>query len=143
MSATRAPEAPVENWEAIRDEWVAAVEALITDAESWCATRGWRSERQAKPVYERGIGSYEAPQLWFNPGRGRTLLLDVTARFVPGAAGVADLYRWPEFDGVMILRTEHGWHLHLPVERSEAKLLPWSEQAFGKAAEWLIQHEPS
>jgi hypothetical protein len=31
----------VENWEAERDEWVAAVERMVDDAEAWAREQSW------------------------------------------------------------------------------------------------------
>ena len=35
MEVSTLPRRPVENWEAVRDEWVAAVERIADDAEAW------------------------------------------------------------------------------------------------------------
>lgn len=121
-----------------RDEWIDAVGRLIDEAEEWSKVRSWRTDRQTKTINDDPLGAYNVEQLWINPGRGRTLFLDPTSRFLPGGKGIVDLYLWPDFDGVMIPWTEDGWHVHLPVDRLNAEQLPWSEEAFEKAVTHLI-----
>ena len=54
MSRTVLPTQAEENWEGVRDEWVAAVEQLVGDAEGWrtsttglCVARRRTSRRTA------------------------------------------------------------------------------------------------
>lgn len=121
-----------------RDEWVAAVGRLIEEAEEWSRKRSWRAERQMRLIEDDPVGPYEMPQVWINPGRGRTVFLDPTSRFLPGGKGIVDLYLWPEFDGVMIPWTDGGWHVHLPTGRFDVDRLPWSETAFERAVNHLV-----
>lgn len=121
-----------------RDEWIAGVDRMIGEAEAWSRNQGWRTERQIRTIEDDPAGRYEVPQLWINPGRGRTVFLDPTSRFLPGGKGIVDLYLWPEFDGVMIPWTDSGWHVHLPVGRFDVDRLPWSETALVRAVSHLV-----
>ena len=84
MVQSTLPIKPVENWEQVRDEWVAAVERLTGDAESWARGQGWAARREPKTVMEDRLGQYAAPRLLIHSPAGR-LLLDPIARYVPGA----------------------------------------------------------
>ncbi len=119
-----------------RDEWIAAVERLIADAEGWSRSRGWRPERQRKAVRDDPAGPYEVPQLWIWAA-GRAVFLDPTSRFLPVGKGIADIYLWPEMDAVMIPWTDDGWQVHLPAGRFDIEPLPWSEPAFERAVNRL------
>lgn len=137
MSDARAIDATADE-QARRDEWVGAIKGLVSQAEDWSRANGWHPERQSKVVRDDPTGRYEVPQLWIAP-HGRVVFLDPTSRFLPGGKGIADLYLWPEMDGVMIPRTEDGWHVHLPSGRFDVERLPWSKQAFERAVAWLIE----
>ena len=43
--ADATPVAPVESPEAVRDEWVRAVEGLVREVEGWCRANGWVASR--------------------------------------------------------------------------------------------------
>lgn len=118
------------------DEWVAAVNLLVRQAEMWSSVRRWRPERQLKTIRDDPTGRYEVPQLWIAPG-GRVVFLDPTSRFLPGGKGIVDLYLWPDMDAVMIPWTEDGWHVHLPSDGFDVERLPWSEESFVRAVERL------
>jgi glycosyltransferase involved in cell wall biosynthesis len=74
------PRTPVENWEQVRDEWVAAVEELVNDVEAWCSQRNWWVHRETKTIAEDRIGSYVVPRLMLQAPIGR-LVLDPVSRF--------------------------------------------------------------
>src|SRR5262245_34097331 len=55
MSVDTLPRRPVENWEVVRDEWVAAVERIIDDAEAWAREQPWFVHRDRKTITEDRI----------------------------------------------------------------------------------------
>src|SRR5688572_7906641 len=99
MAGVKLPRKPVENWEAIRDEWVRAVTDLVATVESWCSEKGWPTRRIEKRLNESQIGEYTLPALLIQVDLAKWLLEPV-ARFVPAADGVVDLYLMPEYDDV-------------------------------------------
>ncbi len=106
------PTKPVENWEQVRDEWLRAVEQLVTNVEGWCKANDWPTRRIDKHITESPIGEYVAPALLIQVDLVK-LLLEPVARFVPGAEGVVDLYRMPEYDDVATLYRHGGaWQVH-------------------------------
>ena len=66
QSETR-PRSPVEDGEAQRNEWVAAVEQVVSDAEAWATEQKWFVHRDRKTITEDPIGSYEVPVLMIRP----------------------------------------------------------------------------
>ena len=128
----RPPERPVEGYEAVRDEWVEAVTALMDDAERWSKARGWDVRRQTKPMYESALGSYELPRLLIHNGVGR-VLLDPVARDVPGCDGAVDLLSVPDYDGLLITRSWEAWSFHDGDATAAGQ--PWSEEAFAQAVD--------
>jgi hypothetical protein len=131
MASSTLPKTPVENWERVRDEWVAAVEGLIGDAETWSHKQDWATRRDAKPIVEDRLGPYIVPQLLIQGTFGR-LLLDPVARYIVGAEGLVDLFLIPSYDSLMIARYPEGWFL-VP-EDAEGPRVPWSEASFVEAA---------
>jgi hypothetical protein len=120
------PRHPVENGKARRDDWVAAVERVVSDAEAWAAEQHWSVHRGPKTITERRLGTYEVPALLIRAPAGR-FVLDPIARFVGGASGKIDLCVFPSCDSVMIVRTDAGWQ----VENNPRTISrPWSRPTF-------------
>lgn len=132
----RPPERPIDGYESVRDEWIAAVAALMDDAERWSRGRGWDVRRQVKPMYESALGSYEVPRLLLHNGIGR-VLLDPIARYVSGGEGAVEVLSVPDYDGTPLVREEGRWAFHrgdgLPGD--EAGPEAWSESSFARAVD--------
>jgi len=123
--------------EALLPPWVADLDLLLSQVESWCEEQGWPHKRQDKVLRERLLGPYEVEQLRFHTGQAG-LMLDPIARFVPGGLGLVDLYVLPTLDSVIILRTDDGWVLQ--VERpGSVQVLPWTKEQFGAAVNELMK----
>jgi hypothetical protein len=135
MTQTVLPTRAVDNWEGVRDEWVASVEQLVGDVEVWAQKHDWAVRREAKTLREDRLGQYTVPRLLIHATAGR-LLLDPVARYVPGAMGVVDLYVLPSYDAAMISRTNDGWRLH-PIGADDGPQ-PWSEETFVQTALQLL-----
>jgi hypothetical protein len=109
MPELKLPKKPVENWEQVRDEWVRAVEQLVTEVEGWCRENQWPTRRIDKRLEESRIGEYVVPALLIQVDLVK-LMLEPVARFVPGGEGVIDLYRMPQYDDVAsIFRRAGSW----------------------------------
>jgi hypothetical protein len=120
------PRRPVENREAERDEWVAAVEQLISDAETWAMGQNWFVHRGPKTITESRIGTYEVPVLLIQAPAGR-FVIDPIARYVIGALGKIEFCVFPSYDYVMILRTDAGWQFET---NPKTVSRPWTKQTF-------------
>src|SRR5947209_6644981 len=107
MSELKTPKKPAPNWEQVRDEWVRAVEQLVSNVEAWCRANDWPTRRIPKTVTESQIGEYTVPALRIQVDLVK-LLLEPVARYVAGAAGRVDLYSMPEYDDVAVLFPEEG-----------------------------------
>ena len=126
MSTATLPTKPIVNWEQVRDDWVAAVEQLARDAETWSEKQGWGVLREPKRIDEDGIGEYEVPQLLIHTRAGR-VIFDPSARFA-GFGGVVDMSRYPSYETWYIPRTESGWMLHPNIK--DGIEVPWTEENF-------------
>ena len=120
------PRRPVEHWEAQRDEWVAAVEQVVSDAEAWATEQHWLVHRGPKTITESRLGTYEVPALLIRAPAGR-FVIDPIARYVGGARGKIEYSVFPSYDDVMIVRTEAGWYF---VNEPPTLDRPWSKEAF-------------
>src|SRR5689334_2637997 len=85
---------PVANGEAVREEWVAAVQRVITDAEAWATEQHWFVHRGPKTITEGSLGSYEVPSLLIQAPAGR-FVLEPMGRFITGATGSIELSVFP------------------------------------------------
>ncbi len=124
--------------EAILPPWVADLDVLLCQVESWCEKEAWSHKRQSKIVRERLLGPYEVQQLRFHTGHAG-FMLDPVARFVPGGLGMVDLHILPTLDSVMILRTEEDWVLHVE-QAGDVQVLPWGREQFGMALSELAKY---
>ncbi len=109
-----------------RDEWIAVVERLISDAEAWVAEQNWTVHRGPKTLTEGPGESYSVPALLFQTPLGR-FVIEPIARHVGGALGRLDLCAFPSYHSVMIVLTEAGWQVETN-PRSVGR--PWSKQTF-------------
>jgi hypothetical protein len=120
------PRLPAENGEAERDDWIAAVEQVISDAEAWATEQHWFVHRGPKSITEDPIGPYEVPTLLIQAPAGR-FVLEPRGRFIIGATGAIELSVFPSYESVLIVRNDSGWHFVI-----ERPILdrPWSKEAF-------------
>jgi hypothetical protein len=134
MGSSTLPKKPVENWGRVRDDWIAAVDQFMSEAEGWAEKQGWAAMKQPKTIVEEHLGSYTVPELVIHPSFG-VLTLSPAARFVAGAEGAIDFFVPACKDWVMIARSDDGWHLH-SVD-SEVPRRAWSEETFVESARRL------
>lgn len=100
---------------AVRAEWIAAVNELVTRIEGWCKEFDWATRRALKQLKDKPIGAYEVPMLLIQQWDVK-LLLEPISRFVAGANGRVDLYTMPEYDDMAVLTRENGDWVLLRVE---------------------------
>lgn len=129
------PEQSVEDAKMRRDEWIAAVEQVISDAEAWATEQHWFVHRGPKTITERPVGSYEVPTLLIQAHAGR-FALEPYGCDVIGALGVIDFSVYPSYDSVAIVRTNSGWHIETN-PRTISR--PWSKQTFLEVASELAK----
>jgi hypothetical protein len=136
---------PVENGEAERDEWVAAVEQVISDAETWATERHWFVHRSPKTITEDDTGPYEVPTLLIQAPAGRFILEPMgryivgatgEGRYIVGATGEIELSVYPSYESVLIVRNDAGWHF---VIKRPTLDRPWSKEAFLEIATELAK----
>jgi hypothetical protein len=120
------PRHPVENEEAQRDEWVAAVEQVVSDAEAWATEQQWFVHRGPKTITEPALGSYEVPTLLIQAPAGR-FVLEPMGRYITGATGEIELSVFPSYSSVLIIRNDSGWHFVINRPTLDR---PWSKEAF-------------
>jgi hypothetical protein len=130
------PTKPVENWDAFRDDWLAALDCFFTEVETWAKKQDWATLRSAKTITESGLGSYTTSRLLVHLLEGR-LVFDPLARFVYGASGLIDWYVMPSYDSLSLVLTLDGWRLH--TVRSNGTTVPWSEEVFVNTARELVK----
>jgi len=134
MASVTMPRTAVENWERVRDEWVAEIERLISEAESWCGELDWGTRREPMMIEEDELGTYTVPRLLILGTSGR-FLLEPVARFVAGAEGRVDLWGMSFYDPRMIVRMPEGWFV---LENdAEGPRSPWSAESFLASARAL------
>ena len=137
MTETMLPTKPVENWQQVRDEWVAEINRLFAEVEGWAQHRGWGTLRDEKTLGEERLGSYRVPVLLVHTPQGR-LLLEPIAQGVFEADGLIDLNRYPSFDClVSIIRKNGGWWFRDRIHDNPD--CPWSEASFVEMANRTLE----
>ncbi len=118
----------MENWEKVRDDWVAEINRLFHEAETWSERQGWATLRDDRMITEDPVAPYRVPVLLVHTMQGR-LLLSPIARYVGGAHGLIDLNVYPSFDPVVsLLKRDDGWRFQ---DRDSEELgEAWSEESF-------------
>ena len=139
------PRRPVEDGEARRDDWIAAVEQVISDAEAWATEQHWFVHRDPKTITDDDDGPYEVPSLLIQAPAGR-FALEPRGRYIIGATedgryivGVRGEIEWsiyPSYESVPIVRDDAGWHI--VIERPTLER-PWSKEAFLEIATELAR----
>ena len=135
-TATPTSESAVSK-EHIRDQWVHDVMELVHKAKSWSSCQGWETKITPTTLGEEVTGGiYTVDQLTIDAPTGR-LVLEPVARGTMGADGRVDLYAWPSFFRVQILRRKGQW-----IVRTESGLdwpQPWGAETFRTIAEGLLR----
>ena len=95
----------------VKAEWLAELDALMTDAEAWATAEGWATHREFKRITESKLGDYTAPSLSVRSPSGGTVYLDPVARHVTAADGLVDLCAWPTLRRLYLVRQGRRWVL--------------------------------
>jgi hypothetical protein len=145
MQSETLPQRTLEDGEARRDEWVAAVEQVISDAEAWATEQHWFVHRSPKTLTEDDTGSYEVPTLLIQAPAGRFTLEPMgryiigateDGRYIVGARGEIEWSIYPSYESVPIVRGDAGWHF---VIKRPTLDRPWSKEAFLEIAKELAK----
>jgi hypothetical protein len=129
------PRHPIQNWEAMLQEWLAEVDSVIRQASAWAQNQGWGTKKDDKTISEEAIGTYVVPRLLIHTSEAR-LLLDPIARFIVGDHGRIDFCVMPSYDSVLLLKTDQGWKFH-SLTRDDLDL-DWSEESFVSVCRVLV-----
>ncbi len=139
------PQRPLDNGQSARARWIAAVEQVISDAESWATEARWFVHRDPKTITEEDAGSYELPSLLIQAPAGR-FTLEPRGRYIVGGSreggftlggvGEIELSVYPSYESARIVRDDAGWHF--AVQRP-APDRPWSREAFLEIAAELAR----
>ena len=113
-----------------RDSWIAEVERLAVDVEHWAKTRDWAVRREMKNFTEDEIGTYQLPVLTVLTSLGR-VVFEPVARFVAGGSGRIDLYAFPSFSQVVLVRRGRKWTFLSESDHSDLGR-KWKEADFVK-----------
>jgi hypothetical protein len=116
------------------ESWLALINDLTREVESWAADRHWAVHREEKTVRESRLGEYVVPVLSVLAPAGR-VQLDPVARYVAGGDGRIDLLAWPSLSRMLLIRTGGRWVLKTDsgVEWPEG----WNQQTFARLVELL------
>jgi hypothetical protein len=139
MTQLKAPKKPLPDWEAVRDEWVRDVNALVDQVEAWCRAKDWPTRRIEKRIEESKIGEYVVPALLFQVDLLK-LMLEPAARFASGCNGVVDLYVMPGYDYPLRIVHINGCWVALVLDAKErqpgAPFHPPGDAADPRSARW-------
>jgi hypothetical protein len=118
-----------------REEWIARINGLADQVESWCRNQNWAVVRSTKQVEEPDLGTYEVPVLRATAPDGE-LLLEPVALFVRGARGRVDFEAFPSLSRVKLLLDNGSWQImtdsNVPLRQ------PWTEDTFVQLARDLL-----
>jgi len=120
-----------------RQEWIAAVGALMSQLEQWAAQANWDVATEDKEITESLLGTYTVPALKFRIPGGGIFYAEPIARDIIGADGRVDLYAWPTLHRLLLIRENDGWSVTTDSRLDWPE--PWGRQTFLKLAESLTK----
>jgi len=96
------------DWNAKKKSWISLVAGLCRSIKSWCEEKGWHVEEHEKHITEDHIGSYVVPSLFIASPQGR-IHIDPVGRNIIGADGRVDIYAYPSFNRLLLVRISNKW----------------------------------
>jgi hypothetical protein len=133
--------APAPDSAAVRDEWVAAVTALVDRVEDWCKELDWPTRRAPKLIKDdKPLGPYEVPMLRMQHWDVQ-LMLDPTSRFGVRNDGQCDLYVMPAYDDLAVVyRRGTDWFVRERTAGGLGEEQPLTRDSLQRMAEILRGH---
>ena len=119
-----------------RDQWIADLDTLMTDIQSWAEAAGWDVRRKLIDREESGLGEFQAPALTL--GRpGDRIYAVPTARHILGGDGRVDLEAFPGITRLAIVRRKGKWQLR--TDQGVVWPKPWSKQTLAEVLDALAK----
>ena len=134
MPDQKAEEITIQGGE--RAEWLRALEQLVDEAECWAKKQSWHVRREMVSLQEDRLGSYDAPSLHIMVSKPAVFFQPV-ARYIVGAEGRVDLYRFPTYDTFILVRSKGRWQFVATDTGPLDPPLPWNEETFVRLTEQL------
>jgi hypothetical protein len=92
-------------------EWVAAVEDLVSQIREWATAEGWQVTRlEPKTLWEPSTGTYSVSDLRVRTNSG-VLNVDVVAREICRAEGRVELVAFPSLERFTLIRRGGKWRV--------------------------------
>ena len=137
MNSTIAPQTPIDNWQQVRDQWVAALEQMAGNVERWATENDWDFKRDTKEIVEDEIGAYEVPVVRVQTMQGR-IYFDPTARFVGAAEGRIEIVAAPSFFQLVLAKVDCAWRFFSEEEMQDMGQ-PWTYEGFTQVVTDLLK----
>lgn len=136
MSSAVLPESPVDNWQQVRDAWIAEIDQMAGDVERWAKENDWDTKRDTQEIVEDEIGRYALAVVRVQSMHGR-LYFDPIARFLMGASGRIEIIATPSFYQVVLVKENGKWQF-LDENLHHLKKT-WSREDFTEVAVHLMK----
>lgn len=92
-------------------EWLVRLNSLVEIVEQAARELGWSPQRMSFQIQESELGRYAATVIFLEHNSTK-LILEPVARSTPGADGVVDLCRWPDYDDIArFFFMQNKWYL--------------------------------
>ncbi len=126
---------------ALRDEWLAALNRLVTDVTLWISELpGWNVTREPdKEISEERLGVYAAPVLRILSNDPEAqLILEPMARMTRSGRGRVDLYAWPALYRVRLLNDGVALSWDVLTDSGITLHQNWNDANFQRLAKDLV-----
>jgi hypothetical protein len=126
---------------AVREDWLAALNALTADVTVWAEAEGWEVRREAHTVNEEFVGEYEATDLKITTPDGGQVRLEVRGRGAADGSGFAQLMAWPTLYRVQLRHRpgQDGWTIR--TDSGISLRQPWGRETFVTLVRDLLSAE--
>jgi hypothetical protein len=149
MATAEVPKKSRVDADALRNEWLARLEDLVSCAEGWAQEIDWSTRRIQVKITDSQLGEYRAPALLLQKVTTRAFL-DPISHSTPGSEGIVDLYIMPAYDDVARLYFRRGrWNLIYALQETPSQAKTPKEKArtlTKKVFQWILaemtKHDP-
>lgn len=116
-------------------EWLARLDALMTQVTKWSESKGWEVQRQETEIEEKSLGVYTAPALRIQSKEDHLMRTPVALHVIGGNSRV-DLEAYPSFSRVKLIAVPDGWQIW--TDSNVPLRVPWNRRTFIQLAEDLL-----
>jgi hypothetical protein len=117
--------------ESRRRQWLARIETVINQIETWAIAQGWATARSDRSIEERPLGTYTVPVLRVRLPSGEVHVIPVALQII-NADGRIDIEAFPSLNRVKLIGRGDRWEIY--TDSNVPLRQPWNAETFAQLA---------